>query len=206
MFHKLQDSFPVSTGLNQIVGCAGEQGLGFLGGNKSRYVCLADGVFTSKAHLIGGGHFWCHHGHDGMLNGWHDVDFVECGVSLHAVVSVELDIDLAVFAEGHLAVAIPAILAGPHEHISLASRQRGDAFVVGNLGGGRIEFAVIVDAELHSGTLDGFTLLVDHFHSSGCSGGIVADEVDFGEIAGAGHHFLGTIVIAKGTGVHQHCP
>ena len=79
-------------------------------------------------------------------------------------------------------------------------------FFVGILGGRRIEFAVIIDAEFHFCPFDGCTGLIENPHLGRCGGGIVADEVNLGEIAGAQHHLLGALVVTEGSGMHQQRP
>ena len=194
---------PIASRLNKEISSGGTELLCFLGIYKGGLVCLANGIFLGKTGLVGSSHLGADLGHHGLLNRGHNVERLIGGAALEHIAVSECDIHHAVLTESHLTIAIPPVLAGPHEHIAHAGSERRFSVVVGILGGSRIKLAVIVDAEFHLGALDGVALLVEHLHPGGGGSGIVADEVDLGEIAGTRHHFLGSVVVTEGACVHQ---
>ena len=99
-----------------------------------------------------------------MLLGRYDIKSLIAGSTLEAVAAGEHDVHLAIFAKGDLAISVPPVLAGPHQHVAAARCKRGLAFVVGKFGGGRIELAVIIDAEFYLSAFNGVADAVQHLY------------------------------------------
>ena len=108
-----------------------------------------------------------------------------------------------VLAKRGLCPAIPAVFRGPYEHVALAGSEERAAFFVGIFRHGTVKFGIVVDFEIHACPADGLPLAIDDAEIYAPRRTVVVDEVDFREIIGAQHHFLGAVVVAKGSCVHQ---
>ena len=182
---EIKNSFPVPSCLDQEVGSRRAQFTGFVCREESCLISLADAVFAGKACFVGNGHFRTHFWHHSILHRGYDVKGLISQSIFYVDVLVEQDINLPILAERHLTVAIPAVFADPNKHITLTGSQGCYSVIVGKFGSSRVELSVIVDAEFHLCPFSRIPFTIKNSHLNRSRSSIVADEVNFGEIASA---------------------
>ena len=160
-------------------------------------------VLGSKARLVGRSLLGRHLGHVGRLLGRHNRHI---HTRDRIIVAVEGDRHLAVLAKGHLLVAILSVLGSPDDHVAQTSRQEGGTLHIRIFRHGREELGIVVDLEIHTGVGHRIALSVHHLEVGPAHLGIIADEVDLRIVGRAQHGLLRSVIVAKGTGVHQQGP
>ena len=111
---------------------------------------------------------------------------------------------LLVLAERSLGKAILAVLGCPDHHIALAGRKEGGTISTCIFGYYGAELCIVVDFEVHLGTIYRIACCIYDFEIDAGRRTIVVDEVDLGIVGSAEHYLLRTIVIAERLGMHQH--
>ena len=142
-----------------------------------------------------------------MLGRGHDVVVLHREDTLLQVagsVMAEGDGHLAVCAKRGFGIAIVAFVRGPNHHVAIACGKEGAAACIGVFGGHGAVFGIVVDFEVYLCVLHWTAIGIGHQEVDTGGVGIVVDEVDLGDVAGAEHHLLRTVVVAEDAGVHKH--
>ncbi|CDD32087.1 uncharacterized protein BN762_02230 [Bacteroides sp. CAG:714] len=117
---------------------------------------------------------------------------------------VHYDHHVLVFAERYFLDAVLAVGGSENQHVSQSGRQRSvSAFVAGSFGYGEV-FGIVVYLELDVGAAYRLLVFIDNGNVHLGAGGIVVDDVDFGEVGSLLHHVFRSVVSAEYLGVHQH--
>ena len=97
-----------------------------------------------------------------------------------------------------------SVLADPNNKVTLAASQPSLSVGIGLFGNQRIELGIVVQAEIDLCILQRSTLGIKYLNINGICLGIAAGDVNLGVAIVATHNFLGSVVIAKDLGVHEH--
>ena len=170
---------------------------------KRSHIGIAQRVFVGQTHGICSAQRLGNIGQKRLLLGRNNVQVLRLGHVLRIV--SELDGELFIFTKRRFHIAKTPVFRCPHQHISFACREKSHALCIRIFRCGGVIFGIIIDFEIHFRVGYGLSLGCNHTESNLSRAAIVVDEVDFGEVIRAQHHFFGTIIVAKGTGVHEHC-
>ena len=203
VIYKLLNGFPVAT--RQFIILFGQSvACGFI------ECCFVSMPYTILFHQSGfislsllRGHF----GQFSAFNGRHNIHRIEC--TNHALshcfgIVGQSDSNVFVFSKRRLSKAVSPIFRCPHHHIAHASGKKGSSAVIGKFVYRRVIFGIVINFKLHLSFVHSLSSCVNHHKVDASSGGIIANEVNFGVVASAKHHLFRAAIVAKGLGMHQH--